>query len=399
MTPPGDFQGKAPFADLPAPLRGAEPGSWAQVSITERLPRILDRTFQDNDFPAKVASRLAQLRDEIPEAPIRPIEDPGAPDIDDWARYVQPFEGWNWLEAPWLFVEPYLYRRVIAATGFFDPDPPDWADPFRPEKERALQDGPHAEASAATNLSDHLLASLWGNQADLSLWPTAQGSRPTSAGDRLLADERSAVLSYLEELGRGLRRIDLILDNVGGELVADLGLARRLLQEHPALSVHLHAKLHPTYVSDATPRDVQRTLDHLASSDEEAARALGDELAEQLSEGRLRLRQPFFWTSPSPGWEMPSDLRDDLAGSNLLVFKGDYNYRRLLGDRRWDLTTAFSKVVGYMPAAVVALRSIKADVAIGLTVENIERASRADPDWMTNGQWALIQFARSLNRS
>ncbi|HEX9616805.1 MAG TPA: ARMT1-like domain-containing protein, partial [Anaerolineales bacterium] len=101
----------------------------------------------------------------------------------------------------------------------------------------------------------------------------------------------------------------------------------------------------------------------------------------------------FFWNSPLPGWEMPARIRQDLSRSNLLVSKGDANYRRLLGDRHWPPATALSEVVRYLPAPVLVLRVAKAEIAVGLQPGQADELDRIDPDWRIDGDWGMIQFA------
>ena len=74
------------------------------------------------------------------------------------------------------------------------------------------------------------------------------------------------------------------------------------------------------------------------------------------------------WSSASPlfYYEMPGDLHAELARMDLVIVKGDANYRRLLGDAHWPHETPFADVVSYFPAPVVALRTFKSEVAVGL---------------------------------
>jgi hypothetical protein len=190
----------------------------------------------------------------------------------------------------------------------------------------------------------------------------------------------------------GPKRIDVVLDNAGQELLADLALARGLLQAHPGCQLVLHVKSHPTFVSDATQQDVDGTLRQASATGGELS-VLGDDLELAGRRARLRVTTDGFWTSPLAGWEFPSHLRQELASSDLVIFKGDANYRRLLGDRHWPYTTPFEAVLSYFPAPVLCLRALKADVAAGLDPPMIEDAGRADGDWMIDGRWALIQFA------
>ena len=94
---------------------------------------------------------------------------------------------------------------------------------------------------------------------------------------------------------------------------------------------------------------------------------------------------------------MPADLRADLAAASLIISKGDANYRRLIGDRHWPYTTPFDDVVCYLPAPLVALRTLKSDVLVGLKPGQQPILDQKDPDWLINGRWGLIQFSDKIN--
>jgi hypothetical protein len=94
---------------------------------------------------------------------------------------------------------------------------------------------------------------------------------------------------------------------------------------------------------------------------------------------------------------MPDELRQDLSRAQLIISKGDANYRRLLGDRHWPYTSSFQAIMAYTPAPLLALRALKAEVAAGLRAEQIERLDVEDPEWLVNGRWGVIQFAEGKN--
>jgi len=90
---------------------------------------------------------------------------------------------------------------------------------------------------------------------------------------------------------------------------------------------------------------------------------------------------------------MPADLIEELRSADLLIAKGDANYRRLLGDRHWPLDLPFQQVVSGYPFGVLALRTLKSEIAIGISPEKVPTS---DPDWMINGRWGLIQFSTAV---
>ncbi|MBE2223906.1 MAG: protein-glutamate O-methyltransferase family protein, partial [Anaerolineae bacterium] len=373
-----------------------------------RLPEIGRRILAENKFRSHIVAELADLIEGIPDTPIRPLTDLYAPDAADWREYCLPYLEQNWLQAPWFFVETYFYRRVLEATQYFEEGTAtQGVDPFSYQKQQGLVTtasaihhlcasvnrwlaNPEAREAALTHL---LHADLWGNQADLSLWPAEKGEQPNSADahdEFLLVDDTTAVTHLLLS---NPTRIDMIADNAGFELVADLCLIEYLLRSETAVTIHLHLKAHPTFVSDALIKDVDATIAFLAADEDETTRAVGESLRGMVENGRLHLHTHLFWTSPLPMWEMPADLKSELAASNLVISKGDANYRRLLGDRHWPLTTPFADVVTYFPAPLLALRTLKSEIVVNLAEGQADALTTQDPDWLINGKWGVIQFA------
>jgi len=399
--------------DLPPPLRGTEPGSFTHRTIAERWPRIVGRVIDENEFPPSVNARLQALREDLPEGTIRPLTDDEAPDAALWAEWVALHQGEEWLEAPWFFGETYFYRRLLEATGYFQVGPTRHQDPFTYQKEAGLAasaDGIEAlaEGRAAARRQDEdarsvlprlFRAALWGNQADLSMWAADEDGPDHRGTDRaeehVLVNDSTAVLDALLAL-EPPARVDLWADNAGFELVSDLALVDGLLATETVGHVVVHLKGHPTFVSDALLDDVHWTLDRLAAAHNDAVRALAERLRVALGDGRLRLRDSWIWTSPLRARELPVHTRAELARADLLISKGDANYRRLLGDRQWDFSTPFAEALAPLPVPVLALRTLKAEVAAGLSASQIQRLDETDPGWSVNGRWGLIQYASAV---
>lgn len=212
---------------------------------------------------------------------------------------------------------------------------------------------------------------LWGNATDLSLLTSLtyediqklQGSEARKASEKniIVNDLEAAydVLLKAKKANSPDRRVDIVLDNAGFELYVDLILAGYLLSAGLATTVVLHPKSIPWFVSDVVPADFASLLGAIAdpqsfystpSEDEQhqgkTPTPLSETEVDELSylfdqwstfhaEGQLVLRPNRFWTAAGSFWRLPgtaSSLYEDLQTSELVIFKGDLNYRKLVGD-------------------------------------------------------------------
>lgn len=107
------------------------------------------------------------------------------------------------------------------------------------------------------------------------------------------------------------------------------------------------------------------------------------------AKGTLLVRTHPFHVAPLSFADMPGDLAADL-GEGLTIFKGDLNYRRLVGDLAWEPTTSFREVVSYLPGPAVALRILKSDVVVGA---DPARLPGYEAGWRTSGNYAMVSAA------
>ena len=404
-----------PNLPLPEPIRGADPDSFAQYTISERLPNIARQVITNGSWSPDSVQSLTTLVDEMPDGLLSPLLDNGAPDSAEWERFLHPHLDQTWLQAPWFMAEIYFFRRVIASTGYLQPGPGSGIDPYAPLKVEGLkpvlgalrtlyahpnwllpkfQPSPH---QLQETLAFMLRKNTWGNQADLSLWPADDGDSPVRPGDdllteNLLVDHAAPISRYLIKNAKRSQRVDFVLDNGGLELAYDLALADFLLQYEIARVVHLHTKPFPTYVSDATTGDVLSMLDYLEKAPDKQVRDLAYRLFRNIQNGSLILKDNFYWTFPLSGWEMPSALKNELQKSDLIVSKGDANYRRWMGDRFWPFTTPLEDILTYLPAPLALMRVFKSNCLIGIKPGQAEAVGGKDPDWLYDGKWGVIQF-------
>lgn len=284
---------------------------------------------------------------------------------------------------------------------------------------------------------------LWGNATDLSLLTTLsyedlqklQGAAARKAAeDKIISNDLRQAFDTLrkaQKSGAAERRVDIILDNAGFELFVDLVLAGYLLAAGLATEVVLHPKDIPWFVSDVMPKDFADLLSCMAdpqsfyaSKDDGdkytggSEKPLDDNEIQQVdflfkhwsslhAEGKLLIRPNTFWTHAGSYWRLPTvapSLYSDLQESQLVIFKGDLNYRKLTGDGTWDPSTPFIEAIGPLGPdsglRVLALRTCKADVVVGLEKNKDEELRRLEGGggdsgsrkWAWSGKWAVIQF-------
>lgn len=367
---------------------------------------------------------------------------------------------------PWLFSECYMYRRM--STFFtltkhwknYDIFARQKIDTFRTSRaavlelaaryrefteQMAARNGkPLEEAAEELLFREFFEVCLWGNATDLSLLPNMtyediqklQGSEATKKAEKnILANDLPATYQSLKKCrdeGKKERRVDIVLDNAGFELYVDLVLAGFLLSTGLATQVVLRPKSIPWFVSDVLPADFAALLSAIANprgffetqtedeklqdktpvpltdKETEDMQFVFQDWATRHAEGQLIMRPNRYWTAGGSFWRLPAerpDLAAELKESELVIFKGDLNYRKLTGDAWWDPTTPYTEALGPMgPGSginVLSLRTVKADVVVGLPAGKDEEL-KALPDcggdsgarkWGWHGKWAVVQLS------
>ena len=187
------------------------------------------------------------------------------------------------------------------------------------------------------------------------------------------------------------------MDNCGFELFTDLCLADFLITSKVVSSVKLRIKDQPWFVSDTTPSDLKWSLNQLLNSAGELS-VIAQRWQKYLDDKIWTVHSDPFWTYPHCYNEMnsvDSDLYSQLAQDALVIFKGDLNYRKLVGDVNWQTTTPFPQALReFRPSDILAIRTAKADVMVGLQDGQAESTAAKDETWMLTGKWGVIQYAK-----
>lgn len=373
------------------------------------------------------------------DKPFKYISDSGS-DTDLWNSALKELqskigeENCTWFKSPWLFAECYVYRRIresmlMCASALKD------YDPYEKSKLESNEQSLKSVFQLITNLcplnfgeekQDESLmrerfrvimeALLWANKNDLSLSSGNDVSSKIhnlielldSFRPNILCDHSEQLWQYLKNLKlnkeNGSVCIDIVLDNCSIELAADLILCDFLLRNELVDKIRLHGKAYSWFISDVTRSDFEYLIQQLQSSNSLIINNFLTRLNKYMhQENRLELNcEDAFWTLPY-SFDQMERINSTMylkfkSTSSLIIFKGDLNYRKLIGDLEWDLSTPLVEAVReFKPTSLCAIRTLKSDLAANLDRENpnfieIIKKYADSTKWMTTGDYGLVQF-------
>ncbi|PWN48653.1 DUF89-domain-containing protein [Violaceomyces palustris] len=438
--------------------RGYHEYSFAHETMGKRLPTILGKavddvvkTLNEQYEEEKIVDlsqcieRMQQLMSDLNNnAKLRPIVDDGEGDIPLWNKEIAKFfRGKDFMNAPWLFAEAYKYRRLHecfsiskywkdydvffrqkcdtfsrSGTAVFELSTR-FAIPFSYEPNAT-----EAEKLKARELVFHELTQvcLWGNATDLSLLinMTEEDIKnlQSTGGEHLAATEKNILGNHLNRMWKLVSsmkngRIDFVLDNAGFELYCDCVYADWLVQAGIASEIHFHGKRFAWFVSDVTRKDWDWLLNSMVygslfphGTDAELAslKQMGQRWKEYEKQGKWVYEQHPFWCTGYTFWSISTEAPDlflHLAGSDLVLFKGDLNHRKLTYDCQAPSQTPFDIAIGPLASddgapPVASLRTIKSDVVVGVPQEVADRLDSEEPGWRISGKYAVVLLSDGL---
>lgn len=244
---------------------------------------------------------------------------------------------------------------------------------------------------------------LSANTSDLSQLNVKERFNYTSDEIYLLKDDTSVLYEYLiekQEKKQKFKRFDIICDNAGKELFSDVYLACYFLKNEIVEEVYFHLKPYPFFVSDATENDFGYFLSEIQSEGNGSGAKL---VIDYICTNRINVLSDYFWARPLCFDYDKENLKvlKELRKSDLIIVKGDLNYRRLVHDADWNYLDSFAKRTEtvFSKAPIIAPRVLKSDVLIGIdngtyffANSTNKLGAPADQRFKGNGKWAVIQF-------
>ena len=341
----------------------------------------------------KILQGLSALKYELQHnKPWQAIVEDGLDDLASFNERHDVKSTPRWMELPYMYAEIYMYRYcdLIACVGDADnmrsriqnlfaiSRSLKIYDPFERTKWQMLEEAylvmtdyavehhetiseledqdlpPHSKGRAATewyHFRRSCNIALGGEFARAYLYPSSEDTSKTTARQNepdtsILADKAEAairVLAQARESARSERIIHIVVGTAGFDLFADLILASTLLQFDLATKVMIHTKAFPFGI-ETTTDDIERLIHYIALSSERAETgesgriamlSLYDHIEHLRHQGKIVVRSHTAWTSPLTGRDFVTvypELVDGLRAAELVIVKGDFVYRKFLGD-------------------------------------------------------------------
>ncbi|XP_011870438.1 PREDICTED: UPF0364 protein C6orf211 homolog [Vollenhovia emeryi] len=426
------------------PLSGIYKRSYAHATIKDRLPVILTKIIDTfcqtkNKITATYGPRaeedikeiigfIGKLKNEmVTNKTLRPLRlnETVANDAEEWNKYLErrtSVEGKTpmWFNTIWLYCEGYMYRALaqeISLTSTLHS-----YDPFECYKQDDFINSLDSIELIASYVKDiicnkeynvenskkdflkFLQLSLWGNRHDLS----ASAGSPCNSTDNplmtveflnknIVVNNSEIVWDIVKKKMKETDDIHIVLDNAGYEFFTDLCLAAFLVTIVPTTKITFHVKLYPWYLSDTTNRDFLWTLDYMGRLNDRPNIQLLSKTLESLMDRKIWcVKEEPYWTGPYDFTQMKEkekNIYTQFSDAKLVIFKGDLNYRKLLGDMNFEYNTSFAAALGdFQPTNILSLRTMKSDICVGLPNDMAE-FFEANKTKLTTGEYGLIQAA------
>ncbi|KYN02992.1 PREDICTED: putative protein-glutamate O-methyltransferase [Cyphomyrmex costatus] len=433
------------FTPFGTPLSGVYKRSYAHVTIKDRLPVILTKiidtlcqnknkiidTYSENAEKdiKEIIGFISQLKTEmLTNKALKPLRlnTKVINDAEEWNKYLEYRTSVEdgvptWFNTDWLYCECHMYRVLAQEISLLNTMYN--YDPFEYQKQTdfinsiesvdlmitlyikdILCNKEYNKENSKNDFLKFLKLSLWGNRHDLSATagaPSSQTGNPLviveSLNENIVVNDWEVVWDIVNKSMKENDNIHIVLDNAGYELFTDLCLAAFLVTIAPTTKITFHVKLYPWYVSDTTVHDFLWMLDYMNRlNDHPNIQLLGKTFKNLMDQEIWSIKEEPYWTGPYDFRQMKErgkNVYAQLSDAKLVIFKGDLNYRKLLGDINFEYNTNFSIALGnFQPTNILSLRTMKSDICVGLSNDMAEFFEK-HKDKLITGEYAIIQAA------
>lgn len=217
------------------------------------------------------------------------------------------------------------------------------------------------------------------------------------ANNPLVIDDIEAFCDFINN-GNNLenKNVHIIVDNCGIEIISDILLGLYLIKKCKINCLYFHFNVIPIFVSDVIKSDINEALRLISNNENDKNRKqIVTDYNEYKNNRKIIESADVFWNMPIPFKDAPKQILNDIfntESTGLIIFKGDLNYRRLVEDRKWEISLPINEHIKYLKKPVLILRSLKSNVLLGINKKKAKLMDETTPNWKTTGDFGIIQF-------
>lgn len=356
--------------------------------------------------------------------------------FEEWINSMNQYKGEKvstfFINAPFIDVEHFFYYYILNKVNI-QQFPKDTIDPFLNDKIALMRndycnksDKHNSKINELLDLGyqikkcsgDHkqkeqiiqlLKLNLSANSTDLSQLFWEQFSSVTA----IIDDSEIFWKDFVSDL-HSVNKINILVDNFGTEFLADIIMGYYFILKKGLdanIEIVYHINELPIFVSDVKRGDEKVLLNVLNElvEDNTQHKEVLDDINILIEAGKIKFKSDFFWNMPSSYDTITqskykrlgylSEIKSIFTGNELLIVKGDLNYRRMVGDKNYNPKKKIEKLIKYINCPVLIIRSFKSNVTLlGKTYEEIAKNKNIEQDWQSNGKYGIIQYIKNNSK-
>ncbi|MGL1889431.1 MAG: damage-control phosphatase ARMT1 family protein [Reichenbachiella sp.] len=346
-------------------------GSFADMTFKIRYPKILQDVVDSSLFEESINQRLLQLKNGLQSSIVSTLI---GTNNTLWQEFYSKYEGKRIIDTPFFFAEVYFFALIRDITGYAK----NTLDPFSKIKETDLNKSQAFinETLLLSNnwqTSEFIRFALEGNKSDLS-----QLKDGSVLKLQLLIDHTAQLIAAISKADA----VHIIQDNAGVELFSDLLLANHIVSNYRC-KIILHIKTSPIFVSDTIQEDIDQLLSTVNDSKSKEL------ILDNIKNKRIEIKTNPFWVAPKHFTTWQGELA--LGEHDIIISKGDANYRRFFEDRQFSPSTTSQALTSYLTHSTFCIRTLKSEIQTNIPPSELIKLNQTHGNWMTNGEFAVIQ--------
>ncbi len=187
------------------------------------------------------------------------------------------------------------------------------------------------------------------------------------------------------------KKIIIVWDNAWEELFFDILFSIIILEKWFVKRVEYHYKIYPYNITDTTLEDINFFIKKVKNY------KIFEKLENYIKENKLTFNTYIYSTV---WFDISKSIKNyPFENSDLIIFKWDFNYRKVVWWYYWDLDEKIEKVLSYFKQDILIIRTIKNEILIWVEEkEKIKLLNKNYKDWWKKWvAWCIIFIEKFKN--